>query len=61
METSTCNSEDTLEELIRKTVDLLPEHYDDSQDFGIDQLALNSSRLKVFMGTCHCSLSTPGV
>ncbi len=38
METSTCNSEDTLEELIRKTVDLLPENYDDSQDFGIDQL-----------------------
>lgn len=61
METSTCNSEDTLEELIRRTVDLLPENYDDSQDFGIDQLDLNSSRLKVFMGTCHCSLSTPGV
>lgn len=50
-----------LDELIRQTVKMLPNDQEKITDYGVDEFDPESSRLKVFMGTCHCSLSSPEI
>lgn len=59
---TTPESDKVLDNLIEKTIGLL-EAVADTEDspFEIEEIDLEQSMLKVYMGTCHCSLSSPGI
>lgn len=59
---TTSESDKVLDNLIEETIGLL-EAVTDTEDcpFEIEEIDLEQSKLKVYMGTCHCSLSSPGI
>ncbi|MCS4484009.1 hypothetical protein NXS08_00695 [Gleimia sp. 6138-11-ORH1] len=57
----TRESDTVLDDLIAETIGLLDAVADAEENpFEIEKIDLDQSKLKVFKGTCHCSLSSPG-